>query len=128
VAALAANLLVLIDVSLTYTALSDPDLPVAEGDPVTASLIGALGLAGGLALDAAVRILIFTSLLWYVYRRALTHPRVVPLYWGAVAALIVINGAVVLNNLFVLWRPLPTLSGGRPREVPGRGLVGYALL
>ena len=102
-AALAANLLVLVDVSLTYAALSDPGIPVAEGDPATAAMIGALGLAGGLALDALVRIALFTSLLVYVYRRALVRPRVVPLYWGAAAALVVINGAVVLSNLFVLW-------------------------
>jgi len=70
---------------------------------VTAGLIGALGLAGGLALDALVRIALFTLVLVYIYRRALVRPRVIPLYWGAVAALIVINGAVVLSNLFVIW-------------------------
>jgi len=102
-AALAANLLVLVDVSLTYAALSDPGIPVAEGDPATAAMIGALGLAGGLALDALVRMVLFTLLLVYVYRRALVRPHVIPLFWGAAAALVVINGAVVLSNLFVLW-------------------------
>ena len=116
-AALAADLLVLVDVSLTYAALSDPGIPVAEGDPATAAMIGALGLAGGLALDALVRVVLFTLLLVYVYRRALVRPRVVPLYWGAAAALVVINGAVVLSNLFVIWTvphvPPPTWRGPR---------------
>jgi hypothetical protein len=90
------------DVLLTYLALSDPTLPVAEGDPVTASLIGALGLAGGLAADALVRILIFTLALRYIYVRALALPRIIPLYWGAAAALVVLNGAVVVNNIFAV--------------------------
>ena len=102
-ATLAADLLVVADVLLTYLALSDPGLPVAEGDPATAAMIGALGLAGGLALDALVRMVLFTSVLVYVYRRALVRPHIVSLYWGAAAALVVINGAVVLSNLFVLW-------------------------
>gem|GEM_PF-2333278 len=101
-AALAADLLVVADVLLTYLALSDPSLPVAEGDPVTASLIGALGLAGGLAADAIARILIFTFALRYIYARALARPRVVPLFYGAAAALIVLNGAVVVNNVFAV--------------------------
>jgi hypothetical protein len=102
-AALAADLLVLVDVSLTYFALSDPSLPVAEGDPVTASLIGALGLAGGLALDALVRVAIFTLALRYIYARALARPRIIPLFYGAAAALIILNGAVVVNNVFAVW-------------------------
>jgi len=101
-AALAADLLVVADVLLTYLALSDPSLPVAEGDPVTASLIGALGLAGGLAADAIARILIFTFALRYIYARALARPRIVPLFYGAAAALIVLNGAVVVNNVFAV--------------------------
>lgn len=101
-AALAADLLVAADVLLTYLALSDPGLPVAEGDPVTASLIGALGLAGGLALDALARILIFTFSLRYIYARSLARPRIIPLYWGAAAALVVLNGAVVVNNVFAV--------------------------
>ena len=101
-AALAADLLVVADVLLTYLALSDPSLPVAEGDPVTASLIGALGLTGGLAADALARILIFTFALRYIYARALARPRVVPLFYGAAAALIVLNGAVVVNNVFAV--------------------------
>ena len=118
-AALAADLLVATDVLLTYIALSDPSLPVAEGDPVTASLIGALGLAGGLAVDALVRVAIFTLALRYIYARALARPRIVPLYWGAAAALIVLNGAVVVNNVFAVWlaprlAPLPTWRGRAP--------------
>ena len=101
-AALAADLLVVADVLLTYLALSDPSLPVAEGDPVTASLIGALGLAGGLAADAIARILIFTFALRYIYARALARPRIIPLFYGAAAALIVLNGAVVVNNVFAV--------------------------
>ena len=115
-AALAADLLVAADVLLTYLALSDPSLPVAEGDPVTAALIGALGLAGGLAADALVRVLIFTLALRYIYVRALARPRIVPLFYGAAAALIVLNGAVVVNNVFAVWlaprlAPPPTWRG-----------------
>jgi hypothetical protein len=115
-AALAADLLVAADVLLTYLALSDPSLPVAEGDPVTASLIGALGLAGGLAVDAIARILIFTFALRYIYSRALARPCVVPLFYGAAAALIVLNGAVVVNNVFAMCltprlAPPPTWRG-----------------
>jgi len=102
-AALAADLLVVTDVLLTYLALSDPSLPVAEGDPITAHLIGALGLAGGLAADAIVRILIFTLALRYIYARALARPRIIPLFYGATAALVVLNGAVVVNNVFAVW-------------------------
>jgi len=102
-AALAADLLVVADVLLTYLALSDPSLPVAEGDPITAHLIGALGLAGGLAADALVRVLIFTLALRYIYARALARPRIIPLFYGAAAALVVPNGAVVVNNVFAVW-------------------------
>jgi hypothetical protein len=115
-AALAADLLVAADVLLTYFALSDPSLPVAEGDPVTAAMIGALGLAGGLALDALVRVAIFTLALRYIYARALARPRIIPLFYGAAAALVVTNGAVVVNNVFAVWlaprlAPPPTWRG-----------------
>ncbi|MFP3209714.1 MAG: hypothetical protein RXR82_08580 [Nitrososphaeria archaeon] len=98
----AVAVLILTDDLLTYRALSDPGAPLREGSPATAWLLARFGLAGGLALDALVRILIFMLALRYIYTRARAWPRVVPLYWGAGALLLVINGAIVVSNVLTL--------------------------
>ena len=98
----AVAVLVLADDLLTYRALSDPGAPLREGSPATAWLLARFGLAGGLGLDAALRIGLFALVLAYVYARAHARPRVVPLYWGAGALLLVINGAIVVSNVLTL--------------------------
>ena len=98
----AAAVLVLADDLLTYHALSDPGAPLREGSPATAWLLTRFGLAGGLGLDAALRIGMFALVLVYVYTRARARPRVVPFYWGAGALLLVINGAIVVSNVLTL--------------------------
>jgi hypothetical protein len=111
----AVTILVLADDLLTYCALSDPGAPLREGSPATAWLLTRFGLAGGLGLDAALRIGMFALMLVYVYMRARARPRVVPFYWGAGALLLVINGAIVVSNALTIGTVLGALGlPGRP--------------
>jgi len=61
-------------------------------------------------LDAALRIGLFALVLAYIYTRARARPRMVPLYWGAGALLVVINGAVVVSNALTIGTVLGALT------------------
>jgi len=106
----AAAVLVLADDLLTYCALSDPGAPLREGSPATAWLLTRFGLAGGLMLDAVLRIGLFALVLAYIYTRARARPRMVPLYWRAGALLLVINGAIVVSNALTIGTVLGALT------------------
>ena len=106
----AVTILVLADDLLTYCALSDPGAPLREGSPATVWLLARFGLAGGLVLDAVLRIGLFALVLAYIYTRARARPRMVPLYWGAGALLVVINGAVVVSNALTIGTVLGALT------------------